>query len=879
MRWLNILRARLRALAGREAVIRDIDEELRLHVELETEANIERGMSPAEARRAARRSFGNYDSVRATAYEVRGGGMLETLWQDFRYGVRTLAKQPGFTAVAVLTLALGIGANSTIFSFANGVMLRPLPYEQPERLVVLDEAAPLRGIDSLGVSFPNFLDWRAGNRVFEDIAAYGTGTFTLIGGGEPEQLRGARVSAGLFEIIGVAPVSGRTIRAEEDRPGNETVVILGHGLWQSRFGANPAIVGQTISLNNRPHTVVGVMPPGFRFPEVADLWLPLALDTQRWTRTDHGLGAIARLKPGVTLEQAQAEMVAVARRIEELNPVTNEGLSVSVSDLRAGLVGDYRQSLLILLGVVGCVLLIACVNVANLLLARASARRKEMSIRAALGAGRWRIFRQLITESLVLSALGGALGLVLAVWGLDLLLAAVPVEFPFWMKFNLDGRVLAFTVGVSLLTGVVFGVAPAWQASKVDLNETLKEGGRSAAAGAGRGRLRSLLVVVEVALSLVLLVGAGLMMRSFLRLQQVDVGIDPTNVLTMSVSLPQAKYAEPEKLSAFYQQLLERARHLPGVQAAGAVSNLPLSGSRWGRSLTVEGRPVLSVGEAPSINHAVITPGYFRAMGVRLLAGRDLNEADAKDAPKVTVVDERMAREYWPGESALGKRIRFGPPENNEPWHTVVGVVGEVRHERVDAATRMTVYVPHQQIAVRQMTLAVRAAADPAGLAAAVRQQVRELDPDQPVTAVRTMEEVISSAVWQPRLHALLFGVFAAVALILASVGIYGVMSYAVTQRTHELGIRMALGAQKGDVLRLVAREGMALALAGIGLGLLGAFALTRFMSSLLYGVSATDPSTYAAIVVLLAGVSLLACYVPALRATRVDPMIALRHE
>ena len=879
MEWFNILRARLHALVRREAVISDIEEELRLHVEMETEANVGRGMAPEEARRAALRSFGNPGRITDRAYEVRGGGVLETFWQDIRYGVRSLLKQPGFAAVAVLTLALGIGANSTIFSFVNGVLLRPLPYHEPERLVLLDETAPKRGVTSVGVSFPNFLDWREQNRVFEGVAAYIPAGYTLVGAGEPEQLRGARVTSGLFEILGVTPALGRTIRPEEDRPENDTVVILGHGLWQGRFGADPGVVGRMISLNNRPHTVIGVMPPDFKFPEVADLWLPLALDAQRWTRNDHGLGAIARLKPGISLVRAQAEMVSVALRIEEQNPVTNEGMSVSVSNLREGLVGDYQQALMILLGVVGFVLLIACVNVANLLLARASARRKEISIRSALGAGRWRIMRQLITESLVLGAAGGALGLVMSVWGLELLLSAVPVEFPFWMKFNLDGRVLAFTAGVSLLTGIVFGAAPALQASKVDLNEALKEGGRSAAVGAGRHRLRALLVVAEVALSLVLLVGAGLMMRSFLRLQNVKPGLNPENVLTMIVSLPRAKYQEPERQVAFFEQLLERVKSLPGVEGAAAVSNLPLSGSRWGRSLTVEGRSVLSVGEAPMINHCVVTPGYFRSMGIPILTGRDVADEDAKDSPKVTVIDERLAREYWPDESPLGKRIRFGPPESNEPWFTIVGVAGEVRHERLDAQTRKTVYVPYRQIPVGGMTLTVRTATDPLSLTAAIRGQVRGLDPDQPVASVRTMEEVVFSTVWQPRLYAILFAVFAAVALALASVGIYGVMSYAVSQRTHEIGIRMALGAQAADVLKMVLGQGLVLVLVGVVTGLGAAFALTRLMASLLYGVSATDPTTFAAIALLLLCVALLACYVPARRAMKVDPMVALRYE
>ncbi|HKP73259.1 MAG TPA: ABC transporter permease, partial [Pyrinomonadaceae bacterium] len=498
--------------------------------------------------------------------------------------------------------------------------------------------------------------------------------------------------------------------------------------------------------------------------------------------------------------------------------------------------------------------------------------------RAALGASRWRIIRQLITESLVLSALGGVLGLACALWGLDLLLAAIPIEFPFWMKFTLDARVIAFTIAVSLLTGIVFGVAPAVQASKVNLNEALKEGGRSAATGAGR-RLRSLLVVVEVALSLVLLVGAGLMMRSFMRLQHVNPGLDPNNVLTMTVSLPKAKYPEPDKQSAFFVQLLERVRTLPGVESAGAVSNLPLGGSLWGRSLTVEGRPVLSVGDAPMINHAIATPGYFRSMGISILAGRDLSETDAKDTPKVTLIDERLAREYWPNESPLGKRIRFGPPESNEPWHTIVGVVREVRHERLDMATRKTVYVPFQQMPDREMTLTLRTAIDPASLVGAVREQVKAIDPNQPVTDVRKMTEVVSRSVWQPRLYAILFGVFAAVALILASVGIYGVMSYAVSQRTHEIGIRMALGARASDVLKMVLGQGLLLALIGVVVGLGAAFSLTRLMASLLYEVSANDPATFTVIALLLMFVALLACYIPARRATKVDPMIALRNE
>jgi putative ABC transport system permease protein len=826
--------------------------------------------------------------------------MIRDLLQDARYGARMLRKSPGLTSVAVLSLALGIGAISTIFSFVNGIMLRPLPYPEPDRLVLVDETAFLRGSNSMGVSFPNFVDWRERNHSFEDIACYDTGGFAIAGGGpgggaEPEQLHGAFVSQGLFEILGIAPILGRTFTADEDQPDHDLVVILSYGLWQRRFGVDPNILGQTILPNNRSRTVIGVMPKGFQFPEVAEAWGPLALNTKIFTRTDHGLSAIARLRPGVKLEQAQAEMISIASSIEQQNPVTNEGLSVSLTSLRAGLVGDYKKALLILLGVVAFVLLIACVNVANLLFARATARQKEIAIRAALGANRRRIFRQLLTESLLLGLISGALGLVLALWGMDLLLAAIPIDIPFWMKFDLDGRVLGFTAACSLLTGFVFGTVPALEASNPDLNETLKEGGRSGV-GPGRHRLRSLLVVAEIALSLVLLVGAGLMMRSFLSLQRVEAGINPEGVLTMYIALPGARYREPEKRIAFFSQLLERIRAIPGVQSAGTDSGLPLAGNNWGRSLTVEGRPVLPVGEAPMINHCVISPGYFSAMGIPILKGRDFDERDSRSAPKVpqlavhgefmpgsssgvTIIDERLAREYWPDEDPIGKRIRFGPPEDNEPWHTIVGVVGEVRHERLDAATRKSVYLPFAQMPIDRSALAIKTSGRPENLIGAVLSQVRELDPDLPVTRVMPMTEVVARSVWQPRLYTALFGVFAAVALILATVGIYGVMSYAVTQRTREIGLRMALGAQRHDVLKLVLRQGILLAAIGVGIGLAAAVALTRLMSTLLFGVTATDPITFAAVSVLLAGVAVGACFVPALRAAKVDPMAALRYE
>lgn len=803
---------------------------------------------------------------------------MHALLQDLRYGARTLAKNPGFALVAVMTLALGVGANTTIFSFVNGILLRPLPYPKPERLVLLDETALKQGITSMGVSFPNFLDWREQNSVFEDVATYQGGNYSLTGVGEPEQLRGGRVSHGLFEILRIQPPLGRTFTAEEDQPGHDAVVMLSHGLWQRRFGGDPTIVGRLVTLNNRSCTVIGVMPPGFRFPEISELWVPLALTTKIWTRTDHGLGAVARLRDGVSLERAQTELSAIASRIEQQNPVTNEGLGVSVTSMRERLSGEYREALLILLGVVGCVLLVACANVANLLLARATARQKEVAVRAALGASRWRVARQLLIESSLLGAAGGAFGLVLAVWGLDLLLAAIPVSLPFWMDFSLDLRVLGFTVGISVLTALIFGLVPALQASRIDLIETLNKGGRSAAAAA-HNRSRNLLVVAEVGLSLVLLVGAGLMMRSFLLLQRVDPGLNPQNVLTLGVILPTEKYREGARRGEFFQRLMERIQAAPGVQAGGAVSTLPLSGGRWGRSLTVEGYSVLPVGQAPMIQHNVVTPGYFRAMGIPILMGRDFAETDAADSPKVTIVDERLAREYWPDTDPLGKRIRFGPPEDNEPWHTVIGVVGAVRHERLDADTRKSVYLPHLQIPVRGMALAIRSGENTTSLTAAVRGQVRALDPDLPITRVLPMEEVVAQAIWEPRLYAVLFGVFAAGALLLAAVGVYGVMSYGVTQRTHEVGIRVALGAKRRDIIRLIVGQGLKLAFVGVAIGLGGAFALTRLIKGLLFGVSATDPLTFGLLALLITIVALAACLVPARRAMRIDPMVALRYE
>jgi len=875
---LKDLLRRWRALTHHHELDQELDEELRFHLDRLIEQNIKNGMTPADARSAAMKSFNRVDQSKEECRDARGVGLIENLLRDTTYSLRVLLKNYAFTIVVVLTLALGIGANTAIFSFANGILLRPLPYPQSDRLAVLDEFSYKQNRESMAVSYPNFLDWREQNKSFEDIGIYfSTQRFAMSGAGEPTEVRGSYISHGLFEILGVSPQLGRTFTANEDTPDEEWVVILGHSLWQRSFGGDPNIIGRKIMLNSRARTVVGVMPPGFRFPDTAELWAPVALTTKTFTRNDHGLLSIARLKDGVTLTEAQAEMNNIAARIEQANPVTNEGLGVKVNSLHDTLTGDYRQALLILLSVVGCVLLVACVNVANLMLARATARQREFALRAALGASRWRIMRQLLVESLLLALAGGVLGFLLSIWALRLLLTAIPGEIPFWMNFGIDLRVLGFTAAINLLTGLLFGAAPALQTSRVDLNDTLKEGGRG---GSGvRSHARSLLVVAEIALSLVVLVGAGLMIQSFLRLKRVNIGLNAHNVLTAAISLPRARYKEDDQRIAFYKQLLERMRNLPGIEAVSATGTLPLGGGGWGRSLTVEGFPVLSVGQAPSIQHTVVTPGYFRTMGIPLLAGRDFNDADVKDSPNVTIIDERLAREYWPNQSPIGKRVRFGPPEDNEPWHTIVGVVGTVRHQRMQEDTRKSVYLPHAKIPTGGMALVLRTTSNPQELTGALRREVAQLDPDLPVSEVATMEEVVAESIWQPRLYAKLFGAFAGGALLLALIGIYGVMAFLVQTRTHEIGVRMALGASRRDVFKLIVGRGMKLTAVGVLIGVGGAIALTRLMHSLLFNTSATDPVTFIVISALLSLAAFFACYLPARRAAKVDPLIALRYE
>jgi len=798
--------------------------------------------------------------------------------QDLRYACRMLRKSPLMAAVTVAVLALGIGATTVAFSLANGLLLRPLPYPHPERLVAVDEAAPQRNEPSLGVAFPNYLDFRARNHALVEMALFGSNRATLAGSGEAVRIPSADVSAGLFRVLGVRPRLGRAFTAEEDLPQGPRAVLLGDGVWRERFGADPTLLGRSIQVNGSAATVVGVMPAGFHFPDEAEVWLPLRLDAKLSRRTDHYLSGIGRLAPGVTVAQADQQLKSIMRQIARENPVTWEGQTVNVLPFRLQITSTYRPAVLTLLGAVLCVLLIACANIANLLLVRAADRAREIAVRSALGASRGRLVRQLLIESLLLGGAGAAAGLALAAAGTPLLLALIPVELPRWMHFEIDGRVLLFTAGVTLLTCLLVSLAPAHLCARLSLTETLKEGGRAGTAGRRGERIRQLLVMGEVALSVCLLVGAALLARSFLALHQAPAGFDARRVLILRVWAPRVKYGSPEKASALVRREREEAGSLPGVVAATAtVAGIPLEDS-WGRSLTIEGRRPLSVREAPIVSHVVATPGYFKTLGIPLVAGRDFTEADGRGA-LVTIVDQDLARRYWPRTSPIGKRVRFGPPEDNEPWHTVVGVAGAVRNQTLLESGRPTVYLPHGELAMPSVSLILRTAGDPLRLAGAVRQRMARLDPDLAVSEVRSLEEVVGRAIWQPRFFAFLFVVFSALALLLAAVGLYGVMSYAVSRRRRELGLRAALGAGAGDLRGLVMGQALRLSLAGLAAGGAAALALAQLLSSQLYEVRPTDPVTYGAMAALMLAVASAASAIPASRAVRSDPMDALREE
>ncbi|HKC85790.1 MAG TPA: ABC transporter permease [Blastocatellia bacterium] len=805
----------------------------------------------------------------------------DEMFQDLRFGVRMLVKNPGFTTVAVLTLALGIGANTAIFGVVNAALLRSLPCKEPARLVTVWESNAAKGQTHGFVGGANFTDWKNQNQVFESLAAYMSWNYNLTGDDEPRRLTAAVVSAGFFQTLGAEAALGRALLPEDDQEVNENVVVLSYALWQSRFGADREIIGRTITLNGRPHTVVGVMPAGFDFPDdQTEIWRPMAMSPQAaQNREGKWLKVVGRLKPGVSLEQASAAMNTIAGRLGESYPQTNAGWGVNLIPLREELVGKVSLFLLTLFGAVLFVLLIACVNVANLLLARAATRRKENAIRAALGAGRLRLLRQFLTENLLLAALGGGLGLALAFCSLDALIALSPDNVPGLAKATIDGRVLGFTLALSLLTTLLFGLVPAWQASKPDLNDTLKEGGHRTTGGAGR-RAHNALVVAEVAASVVLLVGAGLMIRSFIRLQAVEPGFNSNNVLTMKIMLPPNKYGENHQSIAFFRQALERIKTIPGVVSAGAVQDLPLYQNTMNYAFSIEGRPDAPAASRPEAAYRAVTEDYFRTMGIPLLQGRAFTADDNLQTEPVVIINQTMARRFWPDEDPLGKGIRFGEP--NDPACTVIGVVGDVKHLGLADDEVAAIYQPHAQKRfawLRWMTIVVRAKAAPLSLIAPIRSRIAEVDRAQPVYDIATMEQLLTKSITQPRFSTFLFGLFALLALTLVAVGLYGVMSYAVAQRAHEIGLRIALGAKMRDVLTLVIGRGMKLTLLGIAIGLTGAIALTGVLKTLLFNVGATDPLTFAGVAALLLVVALLACYLPARRATKVDPMTALRNQ
>jgi len=822
--------------------------------------------------------------------------MASTLWQDIRYGARMLLKNPGVTTIVILALALGIGANTAIFSVVNAVLLRPLPYYESDRLVFLNEKSPV--LDDMSISYPNFLDWRNHNQSFEKIGVYNRASYNLTGVGEAERIVTGQVSADLFSVLRVNALHGRVFTNDEDKPGAAPVVVLSYPLWQRRFGGQTSILNQPITLNNKSYTVIGIMPESYFYPSRVEMWVPAGQlsDQPSWqSRGNHpGLYGVARLKPGVTFEQAEADMNNVAANLEKQYPDTNTANRVRMRPLLEIFVSDVRRGLWVIFGAVGFVLFIACANIANLLLARATSRRKEMAIRTAVGASRWRIARQLLTESILLSLVGGGIGLVLARWVVDLILYVSPDAIPRSREIGLDWTVLAFTIGVSFLTGILFGLIPAIQAGEVDVHETLKETGRGSS---GRHWLRSSLVVVEVATTLVLLIGAGLMIRSFYLLQKVNPGFSDEHLTSFSVSLPQKKYATEEQQAAFYNRLLENIRALPGVESAAAASGLPLGNNGWQTSFMIDGRPVPPRDQVPLMEACLVTPDYFKAMNIPVLRGRVFTDRDdrshiaGRDLSKLNenqraiagmnsiVIDEDFAKRYWPNEDAVGKYVRLGT-ESDAPKLEVLGVVGRVKMESLNQnSDRVQGYFPFNQTPDTGMTVIVKGASDPNQLIASVRGAIREVDPDQPIYSIRTMNEIRAESVAGERLNLTLLSLFAGIALVLAIVGIYGVMSYSVTQRTHEIGIRMAIGARPRDVFKMVLGHGMKLTLLGVVIGLGSAFALTRLMETMLFGVEPTDKLTFAAISIMLIMVALLACYLPGRRATKVEPTISLRYE
>jgi putative ABC transport system permease protein len=807
---------------------------------------------------------------------------MGAILKDLRYGVRTLVRRPGLTAAMILMTALGIGANTAVFSVINSLLLRPLPYQGADRLVMVWETQPT--LAKAPVASANFYDWREQAQTFEHIAAFRNQSFNLAGGDAPERIRGMRVAPEFFQVLGIHPVAGRVFVPEDDQPGRTPVIVISEALWRRRLGSDPKVLGQPLQLNGMSYTVIGVVPTPTSFPlNNAQVWTPFALKPNEKSRETHSLSVIARLKPGATIEQARSEMEGIASRLQEQYPGPNRGVGVKLVPLNEEVVGDVRPILLILLGAVGLVLLIACANVANLLLARVNVRQREIAVRTALGASPVRIVRQLLTESLLLAILGGALGLLLAKLGLDLLVALKPSNLPRLTEIAMDLRVLIFALAASVLSGVIFGLIPARESCRLDLIESLKEGkGKSSSGGRRRQLVRHALVIAQISFSLALMIGAGLMVKSFQRLQKVDPGFNPENVLAMDIILPPAKYTDGQKQAGFFQEVIGRVKTLPGVQSVGVITTPPLSAGS-STSFDVEGRTVPAQETRPLTEYRLTSEDYFRALRIPLMRGRYFTEQDTKEAAPVVIVNETLARKFFPGEDPVGRRIGLsGPPD----WREIVGVVQDVRDYGLDNEARPTSYIPFRQNApgylaavAPGMTLVIHSPTGPESLAPAVSSQVRAMDPDQAVSNIRTMGQALADSVAQRRFNMLLLTIFAGLALLLAVAGVYSVIAYLVTQRTQEFGIRLALGAQPGDILRLVVRQGLISVLVGTILGLILALALTRVLEKLLYGVSATDPLTFVIIPLLFILVGLAASYFPARRAIRIDPLVALRHE
>ena len=893
------LAAGLRALFHKENNERDLRDELQGYMDASAAEKARSGMSPEEARRAARMELGSAEAIKE---EVRAAGWehgLDTAWQDLRYAARSLRKNPAFTIVAVCTLALGIGANASLFSIVNTVLLRPLPYKDPSRLMMLYEGLPQIGSPKIPFSAPDFSFVSRGQKSFQAMGAVQDRQFEISGQGQPDRIVGARVSASIFPMLGIAPLLGRYFRREEDVPG-QNVAVLSYGLWQRRYGGRPGIVGQTVDLDRQPYTVIGVMPRHFVFPLPgpranflpAALWVPMGFtpaELQGWGKR-YDLSVIARLRPEVSLQQARSEGLALGAAVQGQYPQDilkdfyGARLQIASFPWSEEVTGPVRSLLLVLMAAVGLVLLIACANVATLLLSRAAARRREVAVRRALGATRGRVLRQLLTESLLLALLAGGLGLLLAFWGKDLLLALAPADIPLPQDVSMSGGVLLFVFGVSCLTALLFGLAPAWHIAGRELQTSLQEGGRSRTAGRAHHRLQNTFVTVEFGLSLVLLIGAGLLIRSFSNLLRTDLGFQPDHVLAMEIPLPAQAYPRAWQIRNFYQRLADEVPSLPGVKEAGIADDLPQQAAVF-HTLELEGRP--QVGKPPAVTETWVLGHYLQTMRIPLLAGRWFNRNDGPSSPPVVLISRNMARKYWPGQNPIGKRLR---QEEYQPWITVVGVVGDVSDGAGSRQPQPHIYIPFPQVSDsitaenvvgvgRSMNLVVRAAGDPSALAPAVVAKVHSLDPDVAVANIQTMPEVVSAALAGPRFNTSLLSVFAGFALFLAAMGIYGVLAYAVTQQRHEIGIRMALGAQPRHVLRFVLSWGARLACLGALFGIVAALAFSHLMAGLLFGVGPTDPFTFTGVTVLLLLVAGLASYVPARRATRVDPMIALRCE